>query len=181
MFGSVSGLSMMSPTAAEDDSGCLNLDRSTRFMAFALFCGAALVFYALAIPPLWFLAIRKFAFFVTVANILAITSTGFLVGFQRQARSIFEKERFLLAATFIAAMIFTLYGAIEMQSVVVAVGCLVAQVVSLFMYALSYIPFGRQVLTMATQPCRATVRVLCCRLCGQREEPPRPQSLFGFV
>lgn len=89
---------------------------------------------------------RDFAIKYTIGNILAICSTGFLVGPGRQLRNMTAANRWIAALMYLVAMIMTLVSAFKIQIAVVTVLFIALQFCAMVWYCLSYIPFGRQML-----------------------------------
>lgn len=89
---------------------------------------------------------RDFAIKYTLGNVLAICSTGFLIGPGRQARNMASSSRWIAALVYLAAMVMTLVSAFKIQIGLVTVACIVVQFCAMVWYCMSYIPFGRQML-----------------------------------
>lgn len=89
---------------------------------------------------------RDFAIKYTIGNILAICSTGFLMGPARQLRNMTAAKRWVAALIYLFAMVMTLVSAFKIQIAMVTVLFIVIQFCAMVWYCLSYIPFGRQML-----------------------------------
>ena len=88
--------------------------------------------------------IRRFAVIYTVGNIVAILSTGFLVGPMRQFRKMIEGGRIFFTAAYFISMGLTLFFAFK-KKLIPCIICLVIQVIAFICYALSYMPIIRRV------------------------------------
>lgn len=85
----------------------------------------------------------KFALSYTLGNILAIGSTGFLIGFWRQLQLMFAPIRALAAILYLVAIVLTLLCALWVQDPLLTIVCILVQSCSLIWYSLSYIPFAQ--------------------------------------
>ncbi|CAG8780560.1 9154_t:CDS:2, partial [Gigaspora rosea] len=72
-------------------------------------------------------------------------STGFLVGFAKQIKTMFAPVRWLASTVFIASMVLTLVVAFLLKDAgfVLCIVMCVVQFLALFWYCASYIPYGR--------------------------------------
>jgi len=89
---------------------------------------------------------RDFAIKYTFGNVLAICSTGFLIGPGRQLRNMSASSRWIAALIYLFAMIMTLVSAFKIQIAGITVFFIIIQFCAMVWYCLSYIPFGRQML-----------------------------------
>jgi len=88
--------------------------------------------------------IRNFAALYVLGNVIALCSTGFLVGPKNQCKKMFDKTRRYSAILYII-MLLTVFGvALAGVSVFLVLFLLVIQVLCAVWYTLSYVPFGRQ-------------------------------------
>ncbi len=88
----------------------------------------------------------KFAVCYTLGNLLALFSTGFLVGPWKQLKTMFAPERMIATIVYMAAMVLTLYTCIrhgrDRKGAIIVY--IVVQMCALLWYSLSYIPFARR-------------------------------------
>ncbi|EER04962.1 Vesicle transport protein SFT2B, putative [Perkinsus marinus ATCC 50983] len=93
----------------------------------------------------------RFALAYTLGNVLQLVSTMFLVGPLRQVKCMFRNNRVIAAGIYVLALFTTLYTCIHSPHhralILLAV---IIQFLALFWYALSYIPYGRQMTTSVT-------------------------------
>ncbi|KAJ5080384.1 vesicle transport protein [Anaeramoeba ignava] len=96
---------------------------------------------------------RKFALMYTLGNLIIIGSIGFLVGFKKQFSSMFEESRRLASILYLFLTFLTFYVATKSQKTIIVIPLLIMQIFSLFWYSLSYIPFGRTVVSSCLNIC----------------------------
>mmetsp|Transcript_63108 Transcript_63108/g.148658 ORF Transcript_63108/g.148658 Transcript_63108/m.148658 type:complete len:178 (+) Transcript_63108:141-674(+) len=99
-----------------------------------------------------------FAVCFTLGNLLSLGSMCFLIGPMRQFRNLMSGKRALPATVYIAMMLCTLFvaftsGLTHLERVILIIGCLLLQCISLAWYVLSYIPFGHSYLYKALSCC----------------------------
>ncbi|KAJ1635457.1 vesicle transport protein, partial [Pavlovales sp. CCMP2436] len=87
-----------------------------------------------------------FAIKYTFGNLIAICSTGFLIGPMRQFRQMTAATRWMAVVVYFGAMVMTLVSAFKIQIAMVTVLFIIIQFCAMVWYALSYIPFGRQMM-----------------------------------
>lgn len=92
---------------------------------------------------------RKFAIIFTLGNIVALMSTGFLVGPMRQLRKMLEGGRIVFTLIYFSMMGLTLFFGFKKKTIPCII-CMVLQIIAFICYALSYMPIIR----------RAVVRLL---------------------
>ncbi|CAI5523182.1 unnamed protein product [Closterium sp. Naga37s-1] len=85
----------------------------------------------------------KFALTYSIGNLMAIGSTGFLIGFTRQLKMMFDPIRIGAAIVFVLSLVLTLVAALYVQDALLTLLCIVVQACSLIWYSLSYIPFAQ--------------------------------------
>ena len=94
-----------------------------------------------------------FAVNYTAGNLIALSSTMFLVGPKTQLKRMSSPTRWGAALVYVCAMAATLVCALVLPSItklpenvlaVLIIVCIVVQFFAMFWYALSYIPYGRR-------------------------------------
>ncbi|DBB12108.1 TPA: hypothetical protein ACH3X3_006219 [Trebouxia sp. C0006] len=95
----------------------------------------------------FFLMPVKFAILYTLANLLFIGSTMFLMGPLAQFKKMFEKGRIIATCLYFGAMFITLWMAIKLHSFPGTILALLVQMGALIWYCMSYIPFARAMAT----------------------------------
>lgn len=99
-----------------------------------------------------------FAFQFSIGNLLSMLSTGFIVGFRTQARSMTQEHRALSAALYVLSMIATIFMSLAMQPhALVVLICIAVQYGAMIWYIASYVPFGRSILSRCCQGCARSV------------------------
>lgn len=109
--------------------------------AFALgvFCDLLAVTVFLPFPV-------KFAKLYTLGNVSLLLSTLFLVGWQRQLRNMADPSRLLASLVFVAAMLATLYVALQWRRAGLTLGLTIVQTCAAVWYGASYVPFMQRCL-----------------------------------
>jgi len=90
----------------------------------------------------------RFAILYSLGNATSLCSTLFLVGFKRQCTNMTEEHRRISAALYLSCMVATPITAYAMPDVSwLIITLLIVQWASFTWYSLSYIPFGRRIVT----------------------------------
>jgi hypothetical protein len=144
---------MLKPVEPEDD--CFQFTLTQRVLGFAttaLIGGFASFLSLIAISVL---RVRKFGLLFAIFNLTVILSTGFLVGFRKQLKSLTEKKRAPAALGMLIGLSITIFFAFKWKKLIgVVLGFSIA--FRSFAYsALSYLPWGDRILQKCTQclPC----------------------------
>jgi len=103
-----------------------------------MFCRYHVFLYLIALNP------SAFAVPYTLGNILALCSTGFLVGPMRQLKMMLKPTRLIATIVYVAALVLTLVAAFVIGSSLLVLLAVIIQFCALVWYCLSYIPFARQ-------------------------------------
>ncbi|KAG0710282.1 Vesicle transport protein SFT2A [Chionoecetes opilio] len=105
-------------------------------LGFALsILGSALLF----LPK----GLTLFAVFYSFGNILALSSTCFLMGPVNQCKKMFAKTRIIATIVMFLALIMTLVAAFALHKRALALLMVVIQFLAMTWYSLSYIPYAR--------------------------------------
>ncbi|KAH9255312.1 hypothetical protein BASA81_006764 [Batrachochytrium salamandrivorans] len=89
----------------------------------------------------------KFAISYSIGNVLSLASTGFLVGPMRQMRMACDPIRRVAFVIFVLSFIATLVSAFAIKKSLVTLVFVIVQVLAGAWYTVSYIPYGRQMLS----------------------------------
>ncbi|KAL5727007.1 hypothetical protein ACHQM5_000243 [Ranunculus cassubicifolius] len=116
-----------------------------RIYAFGASMGVGLIFMLLSLIVL--VKPIKFAVLFTLGNILAVGSTAFLLGPERQARMMFDSVRLYATAIYIGSAIIALICALLIHSKLLTFLAIVVEICALSWYSLSYIPFARRMVS----------------------------------
>lgn len=84
-----------------------------------------------------------FAVFYTFGNVLALSSTCFLMGPVNQCKKMFAKTRVIATIVMFLALIMTLIAAFVIHKKALALLMVVIQFLAMTWYSLSYIPYAR--------------------------------------
>ncbi|CAN8063128.1 unnamed protein product [Agarophyton chilense] len=138
-------------TLSEEMSGMFNLSTLQKVALFAMIFGTGVMLICISFMflPLIVVVPHKFAACFTLGNVLAITSTWVLVGPKAQLQNMFSPVRAVAAGVYLFALVFALFAAFfggKLRYLLVMVS-IAAEVVSLIWYALSYIPYGRHMIS----------------------------------
>lgn len=87
---------------------------------------------------------RKFAIIFTLGNIVALMSTGFLVGPLKQLKKMLEGGRIVFTLIYFGMMGLTLFFGFKKKAIPCII-CMVLQIIAFICYALSYMPIIRRV------------------------------------
>lgn len=144
-------------SVADEVSTLFNLTWMQRLTLFAMcFCtGVVLILISFSFLPLIVVMPHKFAAAFTMGNVLAIVSTWLLVGPRAQLQTMFHPARAAAAAAYVGSLVFALFAAFfggKLRYLLV-LASLVVEICALAWYSLSYIPYGR---TMISQLCGIT-------------------------
>jgi hypothetical protein len=136
-----------SSTPREDDSiGCLpQLSMKERTYAFFICFGLGILIELVSLFSIASLVIHPshFAVTYTLGNILLLLATGFLVGFTRQLKSVFDKKRWIASTVFLSSMLMTLISALVLRKSLLSLIFIIVQGCALAWYVASYIPWGQ--------------------------------------
>ena len=90
---------------------------------------------------------KPFALKYTFGNVLALSSSMFLVGPLRQLRNMTQSTRWVAALVYVLAMVGTFVSCFVLKEnggALVIILCIAVQFCAMFWYSLSYIPYGRK-------------------------------------
>ncbi|KAK4303698.1 hypothetical protein Pmani_024308 [Petrolisthes manimaculis] len=121
-----------------------SLGWETRVKGFAICFGIGCLFSILG-SILFFLpgGTILFAIFYTLGNVMAISSTCFLMGPVNQCKKMFAKTRIIATVIMFVALILTLICAFVIHKKALTLLMVVIQFLAMTWYSLSYIPYAR--------------------------------------
>ncbi|KAK7073187.1 Vesicle transport protein SFT2B [Halocaridina rubra] len=120
------------------------LSWSTRVKGFAICFGVGFLFSIMGSAFLFLpKGIILFAIFYTLGNIMAISSTCFLMGPTNQIKRMFAKTRIVATIVMFLALIMTLVAAFALHKKALALLMVIIQFLAMTWYSLSYIPYAR--------------------------------------
>jgi hypothetical protein len=136
---------------ADEVGELLNLSMLQRVALFGMCfsAGVVMIFVSFSFLPLIVVMPHKFAAAFTMGNVLAIVSTWVLVGPRAQLRTMFHPARAAAAAAYVGSLIFALFAAFfgGRLRYLLVLAALVVEIVALCWYSLSYIPYGRHLIS----------------------------------
>jgi len=132
-----------------------SLSYSQRLAGFAscFILGWLIAFLALLTLPTIATSPEKFAILYTLGNLIAVASTLFLFGPVAQCKSMFKSSRWIATFVYFLSMGLTLFVAFKVQKVGWVILCMLFQFAAMIWYALSFIPYGRQMCTNMCKGC----------------------------
>lgn len=138
---STSGSSDASQPLLEELSNACNLTFKQRVYGFASCLSLGLLCCVLSLFVLFHPV--KFGLAYSLGNLLALGSTGFLIGFKRQATMMFDPVRRVAAVVFVVMVFVTLLCALLTRDPLLSLVCILIQGSALLWYSLSYIPYAQ--------------------------------------
>ena len=126
----------------------LRLTYSQRFTLF-LICfalGTLLSFMSTMNVPIIAIQPSKFAIPFSLGNILSLVSLSFLIGLQKQCKSLFHPDRAIATTVFIFSILTTMWASFMVHSTILTLVSVVVQYLAYIWYCASYIPYGRSFL-----------------------------------
>mmetsp|Transcript_5591 Transcript_5591/g.17203 ORF Transcript_5591/g.17203 Transcript_5591/m.17203 type:complete len:197 (-) Transcript_5591:127-717(-) len=132
------------------DQVCPGMTFKQRLYAFCICFGISL---AISLTSMFSVAQliagnpAPFAVKYTLGNILSLLSTGFIIGPKRQVRNMTHPVRAASAFAYVLAMAATLLSAMLFHRALLVLLCILIQFAAMAWYILSYIPFGRRIVS----------------------------------
>lgn len=100
-----------------------------------------------------FLSTGLFAVFYTLGNIMLLLSTGFVIGFLKQLKNMFDSKRIIATIIFIAAIIMIFISVFVIKSSLVAFIFVIIQFCAFTWYIFTYIPGGTYTIKAVCTSC----------------------------
>ncbi|CAL4966054.1 unnamed protein product [Urochloa decumbens] len=128
-----------------DTEDLCSLSPLQRIYAFAacLVAGLALMILSFIV----FARPIKFAVMFTFGNMLAVGSTAFVMGPQKQLRMMFDPVRLYATAIYVGCVVLALIFALWLHDKLLTLIAVICEICALFWYSLSYIPFARRMVS----------------------------------
>ncbi|CAL4952403.1 unnamed protein product [Urochloa decumbens] len=128
-----------------DTEDLCSLSPLQRIYAFAacLVAGLALMILSFIV----FARPIKFAVMFTFGNMLAVGSTAFVMGPQKQLRMMFDPVRLYATAIYVGCVLLALIFALWLHDKLLTLIAIICEICALFWYSLSYIPFARRMVS----------------------------------
>lgn len=129
--------------SSENEPFFPSLSYQTRFLGFVSCFLAGFLLSSFSTFTLMTGSIVRFCFIYTVGNLVALIGTFFLMGPDRQMKSMFDETRLVSSITYICSLILTIFFALRGSSVLVVFPLLVTQWSASVWYSASFVPYGR--------------------------------------
>ncbi|MEQ2276490.1 Vesicle transport protein [Xenotaenia resolanae] len=131
-----------------------SLSFSTRVKWFVI-CFAGGVLCSILGSALLFIpaGLKLFAVFYTLGNILALSSTCFLMGPLKQLKRMFERTRLIATIVMLLCLVLTLCAAFWWKKNGLAIIFCILQFLAMTWYSISYIPFARDAVIKCFTTC----------------------------
>ncbi|KAJ9466148.1 putative vesicle transport protein SFT2B-like [Diplonema papillatum] len=139
--------------AEESTSWFPSLSWQDRVYGFFLCVGLGFLCSMLAWASFYLGHIVRYSILLSIGNLVSLLSTGFLVGFQKQAQTMFHEKRRVTSSVYLLSMIGTIVVAVLTHKVLLAVLLCIIQYCALIWYGLSYIPYGRDIALKIMKGC----------------------------
>ncbi|KAJ3098046.1 hypothetical protein HDU97_004340 [Phlyctochytrium planicorne] len=126
----------------DDMCGGFQLTRTQRFYGFGICFGVGFLISILSSISLFFGNIAGFAILYTLGNLVSLLSTGFLVGFFKQFKKMFDSVRIVATLIFLVSMVLTIVVAVLLKGpgLILVIICCVFQYLALFWHANLFAP-----------------------------------------
>jgi hypothetical protein len=95
----------------------------------------------------------KFGITFTLGNLMALGSTAFLIGPQRQVTMMLDPARIYATALYLASIIIALFCALYVRNKLLTLLAIILEFTGLIWYSLSYIPFARTMVSKIFMTC----------------------------
>ncbi|KAL1515117.1 hypothetical protein AB1Y20_004180 [Prymnesium parvum] len=142
----------LQPTVREEliNGMCPTLTFQQRLYGFAIcFCVGCVISMT---SVLSFANPVAFGIKYSVGNLIALLSTGFLMGPKTQLKRMSHPTRWMAALVYVLAIAATLvFCFVQPRRMFLVLLCIVVQCCAMFWYCLSYIPFGRKIVMSCCQ------------------------------
>ncbi|CAN8265009.1 unnamed protein product [Cochlearia groenlandica] len=129
----------------EGSEGLCSLSTTQRMYGFSASLAAGLLLMLLSL--IVFGIPIKFALLFTFGNVLAIGSTGFLMGLEQQLNMMLDPVRIYATSIYVGCVVLALICALLIHSKLLTVLAILCEICALIWYSLSYIPFARRMVS----------------------------------
>eukprot|EP01126_Amoeba_proteus_P017021 TRINITY_DN1803_c0_g1_i6.p1 TRINITY_DN1803_c0_g1~~TRINITY_DN1803_c0_g1_i6.p1 ORF type:complete len:189 (-),score=18.11 TRINITY_DN1803_c0_g1_i6:460-957(-) len=143
LWGKESGQEDVMDGMVANESICPNLSLKKRLMGFCFCCLVAMFLTAMAVLMLVKKKYTIFAICFSLANIIALSATLFLVGPKKQFKRMLRPTRLTAFIVFVAATVGTIVCAFTIRKVALIIVLCVIQWVAFLWYCLSFVPYAR--------------------------------------
>ncbi|UPX10684.1 protein transport protein sft2 [Ascochyta rabiei] len=140
------GAPLPAPTRREEEEGFFALSRWDRLLVFGGLLLAALAMFATCIglmfTPIFIVKPRKFAILWTMGSVLFLAAWSVMMGPIQYVQHLISGPRLPFTAAYFGSIALTLYFSLGLHSTVLTFVAVIAQLVSLLWFTVSYFPMG---------------------------------------
>eukprot|EP00126_Sphaerothecum_destruens_P009041 Sdes_comp20413_c0_seq6m14452 len=137
---------------SELDNMC-SLSHKTRIYGFGICFVVGWILSLFSTLSLSLGRVTNFAVLYSLGNVVSLSSSGFLVGPLRQLKTMFDPCRAISTLILLAALVGTLISAFFLHRTGLTLLCCLIEFGAMFWYFLSYIPFGRSLVSKFVLMC----------------------------
>ncbi|KAF1924427.1 SFT2-domain-containing protein [Didymella exigua CBS 183.55] len=140
------GAPLPAPTRREEEEGWFALSRWDRLLVFGGLLLAAAAMFATCIglmfTPVFIVRPRKFAILWTMGSLLFLAAWSVMMGPIQYAQHLISGPRLPFTAAYFGSIALTLYFSLGLHSTILTFVAVIAQLVSLLWFTVSYFPMG---------------------------------------
>ncbi|XPS75306.1 protein transport protein sft2 [Ascochyta lentis] len=140
------GAPLPAPTRREEEEGFFALSRWDRLLVFGGLLLAALAMFATCIglmfTPIFIVKPRKFAILWTMGSVLFLAAWSVMMGPLQYVQHLISGPRLPFTAAYFGSIALTLYFSLGLHSTILTFIAVIAQLVSLLWFTVSYFPMG---------------------------------------
>ncbi|KAJ4362783.1 protein transport protein sft2 [Ascochyta clinopodiicola] len=140
------GAPLPAPTRREEEEGFFALSRWDRLLVFGGLLLAALAMFATCIglmfTPVFIVKPRKFAILWTMGSVLFLAAWSVMMGPIQYVQHLISGPRLPFTAAYFGSIALTLYFSLGLHSTILTFVAVIAQLVSLLWFTVSYFPMG---------------------------------------
>ncbi|KAJ4336520.1 protein transport protein sft2 [Didymella glomerata] len=140
------GAPLPAPTRREEEEGWFALSRWDRLLVFGGLLLAAAAMFATCIglmfTPVFIVRPRKFAILWTMGSVLFLAAWAVMMGPIQYAQHLISGPRLPFTGAYFGSIALTLYFSLGLHSTILTFVAVIAQLVSLLWFTVSYFPMG---------------------------------------
>ena len=129
------------------------LSWSTRIKGFGICFGLGLFISILGAIMFYTGSVTKFAILYSLGNIIALSSTCFLMGPVAQIKRMFSSSRWLATVLMLFFLVMTILSAVWWEKGILVLIFCICQFCSMVWYSISYIPYARDAVKKCVDGC----------------------------
>ncbi|KAH6614855.1 Got1/Sft2-like family-domain-containing protein [Boeremia exigua] len=140
------GAPLPAPTRREEEEGFFALSRWDRLLVFGGLLLAAAAMFATCIglmfTPIFIVKPRKFAILWSMGSVLFLAAWSVMMGPMQYVQHLISGPRLPFTAAYFGSIALTLYFSLGLHSTILTFIAVIAQLVSLLWFTVSYFPMG---------------------------------------